>query len=95
MRDYEVIYILDPVLEDERVNALVENYSNLITNNGGEVVNVDRWEKRKLAYEIKGKREGLYVVMAFRAASEVRSELDRMMRISEGVIRHMIVRPEE
>ncbi len=95
MRDYEVVYIIDPTLEEETVNALIERFSKMITDNGGEITKSDRWEKRKLAYEINGKREGLYVVMTFRAAPATRDELDRMMRIAEGVIRHMIVRPEE
>lgn len=95
MRDYEVTYILDPALEEEQVVALIDRFSNVVTNNGGTVVNIDRWEKRKLAYEIKGKREGLYVVMNFQATPEVKAELDRMMRITEGVIRHLIVRAEE
>ncbi|MDH7568582.1 MAG: 30S ribosomal protein S6 [Armatimonadota bacterium] len=95
MRDYEVTYIIDPSLEEEQVNALVERFANLITTQGGQVTGTDRWEKRRLAYEIKGKREGLYVVMTFRATPEARDELDRQMRITEGVIRHLIVRPEE
>ena len=65
-----------------------------MTSNGGEVANVDRW-RRELAYDINGRREGLYVVMTFRGTPELRSELDRQLRITEGVIRHLIVRPEE
>ncbi|HHX40913.1 MAG TPA: 30S ribosomal protein S6 [Armatimonadetes bacterium] len=95
MRDYELTYIIDPALEEDQVNALVERFSTLVTSNGGEVANVDRWEKRKLAYDINGRREGLYVVMTFRGTPELRSELDRQLRITEGVIRHLIVRPEE
>lgn len=95
MREYEIMYILDPALEEERVSGLIERFSTLVTASGGEVAATDRWDKRKLAYEIAGKREGLYIVMTFRATPETVSEMDRQMRISEGVIRHLIVRPEE
>ncbi|NLC55277.1 MAG: 30S ribosomal protein S6 [Armatimonadetes bacterium] len=95
MRDYEITYIIDPALEEEQINALVDRFSALVTTNQGEVTSIDRWEKRKLAYEIKGKREGLYVVMGARTTPEVTAEIDRQMRITEGVIRHMIIRPEE
>ncbi|MBI3946847.1 MAG: 30S ribosomal protein S6 [Armatimonadetes bacterium] len=95
MRDYEVTYVIDPTLEEEQVTTLIERFSNLVTSNGGTVAGIDRWEKRKLAYEINGKREGIYVVMTFRASPEAKAELDRMLRIAEGAIRHLIVRPEE
>ena len=95
MRDYELTYIIDPALEEEQVTALIERFSTLVTSRGGEIASTDRWEKRKLAYDINGKREGFYVVVAFKATPEIRSELDRQLRITEGVIRHLIVRPDE
>jgi small subunit ribosomal protein S6 len=82
-------------LEEDQITGLIQRFSNLVTNSGGEITSTDRWEKRRLAYEVNGRREGIYVVMAFRATPEVRAEMDRLMRITEGVIRHLIVRPEE
>ncbi|MGC8834644.1 MAG: 30S ribosomal protein S6, partial [Armatimonadota bacterium] len=61
LREYEIIYIIDPDLEEEAVTATIDRFSQLAASQGAEVVNIDRWEKRKLAYEIKNKREGIYV----------------------------------
>jgi len=95
MRPYEAIYILDPMLEEEQLTALVERFRTLIGNQGGEVLHVDRWERRRLAYEVKGRREGYYVVMNFRGTPAVEAELSRVMRISDGVIRQMVLLMDE
>lgn len=94
MRKYECTYIIDPGLSDEEQDQLVQRFRNLVTENGGSVENVDKWERRRLAYEIKGKREGIYVVMSFTGEPQVEAELDRVLGITDGVLRHLIVRIE-
>lgn len=95
MRQYEAVYIIDPTLEEEQLAALVERFQSLVGNQGGEVQHVDRWERRRLAFEIKGRREGFYVVMNFRGISATETELSRVLGITDGVLRHMIVRMDD
>jgi small subunit ribosomal protein S6 len=94
VRDYETLYIVDPNLNDEQIQAVIEKYSNLVKQEGGEVISAERWDKRRLAYEVAGRREGIYILMYFNAEPAVESELNRVMRISEDVMRHIIVRAE-
>ncbi|GAB2717016.1 30S ribosomal protein S6 [Paenibacillus thermoaerophilus] len=91
MRKYELIYILRPDLDQEGVQSLVEKFQTVIAN-GGEVEKVDVWGKRRLAYEIEKHREGYYVLINFSAPAETVSELDRVLKITDEVIRYMIVR---
>ncbi|MCR4402431.1 MAG: 30S ribosomal protein S6 [Firmicutes bacterium] len=92
MRDYEAMFIVKPDLEEEAVSSTVAKIQDLVTGGGGTVNNVDRWGKRRLAYEIAGYTEGIYVVMDFSAESGVARELERVFRITDNVIRHLIVR---
>lgn len=92
MRKYEVTYILAPEVSEEEVPARVENYQNLVTEHKSEVVKVDNWGKRRLAYPIKGKEDGTYVVMRFNSeVSEGADELRRVMKNSDEVLRSLIV----
>ncbi|GIP18419.1 30S ribosomal protein S6 [Paenibacillus montaniterrae] len=91
MRKYEVMYIIRPDVEQEAVQALVEKFNNVISN-GGEVIKTDILGKRRLAYEINKLREGQYVLVQFTAPAEVVTELDRVMKIADEVIRVLIVR---
>lgn len=91
MRKYEVMYIIRPEAEQETVQALVEKFEGII-NNGGEVTKSDLMGKRRLAYEINKIRDGIYVLVHFNATSEVVNELDRVMKITDEVIRYLIVR---
>lgn len=93
-RPYEAIYILDPDLGDEQVQAIVTRYRQVVENTGGTVVSADVWERRKLAYAIKGRTEGIYVVMQFTGEATVEAELRRVFQISEDQLRAMIVKPE-
>lgn len=93
-RAYEAIYILDPDLGDEQVQAIVTRYRQIVENNGGTVTSADVWERRKLAYAIKGRTEGIYVVMQFTGEATVEAELRRIFQISEDQLRAMIVKPE-
>jgi small subunit ribosomal protein S6 len=95
MNKYETLFILNPSLEEEALNANVEKFKGVIENGGGEVENVDLWGKRKLAYEINKIGEGFYVLINFKADSELPKELDRVFRITDGIIRHLIVNTEK
>lgn len=92
MRPYEVMYVLRPDLEDEKLESTIERFANLITNQGGTIENVDKWGKRRLAYEVDGLREGYYMVVKFKGGPSVASELDRVLKITDEVVRHAIVR---
>ncbi|PKM80423.1 MAG: 30S ribosomal protein S6 [Firmicutes bacterium HGW-Firmicutes-14] len=94
MRAYEVLYIIKPDLEEEPTNEVVEKFKTLIENNGGEITKLDKWGKRKLAYEIKHSREGFYVLMEFNGEAGTSSELDRVFRITDEILKHMIMRKE-
>ncbi len=92
---YETLYVLRTTLNEEQVDAAIAKYSKVVTDNGGEVIAAGRWDKRRLAYEIKGVREGGYVLMYFTAESTLPQELDRIFRISDEVLRHIIIRTEQ
>jgi len=94
IRNYETLYIVDSTLTDEQTEAIISKYSTLITEQGGEVQAAGKWDRRRLAYEIKGRREGLYILMYFSGEPAAGKELDRMFRISDEVIRHIILRVE-
>ena len=95
MGSYEVMYVLVPNLEDEAYTATTERLSAIITENGGQINKVDVWGKRRLAYEVKKRREGYYTLIYFDAPAPIVKELDRVLRINEEVLRHMIVRHED
>ena len=94
MNSYEVLYIVKPDMEEEARAALISKFSELVTNNGGEVENIDEWGSRKLDYAINYITEGYYVLMNFKAKSDFPAELDRLMRINENIMRNMIVAKE-
>lgn len=95
MRKYETIFILHPSLDEEAVKANVEKFKGVIENGGGVIDNVDAWGKRKLAYEINKISEGNYTLINFSANPELPKELDRVFRITDTVIRHIIVKDEK
>ena len=94
-RDYEAIYILDPESSEEQVETTKNRYKQLVETFGGTVTKAEMWERRKLAYEIKGRNEGIYVIMQFNGEATVEAELRRVFMISEDQIRYMIVKSEE
>lgn len=87
---YETVFIVDVNLGEENIAAMVEKFKTLIENNGT-VTNVNEWGKRRLAYPINDLMEGYYVLMTFTAAAAIPAELDRIFRITDGVMRSMIV----
>lgn len=90
MTNYEVMFIINPTLEEEKKEATVEKIKEIIAADG-EVSKVDVWGMRKLAYPIQKKNEGYYVVIEFSASPELPKELDRRMRILDDVMRHIII----
>ncbi|SFP98711.1 SSU ribosomal protein S6P [Caldicoprobacter faecalis] len=95
IRKYETMYVLRPDLEEEAIKQTVQKFSNLIAEQGGQVEKVDEWGKRKLAYPINHFREGYYVLMNFTAGPSVPQELERVYKITDEVIRYLIVREDE
>ena len=91
MRDYEMVYILMPELEDEQLSGAIENVSASVQNVKGEVAEVKPWGRRRLAYPIKAKREGNYVEMHFKMDPAATTELERSMRLNESVVRYMVI----
>ncbi|WP_405105744.1 30S ribosomal protein S6 [Paenibacillus sp. FSL K6-1217] len=89
MRKYEVMYIIRPDIEQEAVQAAVEKFQGIISN-GGEITKHDVQGKRRLAYEIKKHRDGVFVLVNFTAEPAVVTELERIMKISDEVIRYLI-----
>ncbi|GBF32493.1 SSU ribosomal protein S6p [Desulfocucumis palustris] len=95
MRKYETVFVIRPEMEDDKYAEVIEKYKALIENNGGEITNIDKWGKRRLAYEIDHMREGFYVVVKFSAEPKTAEELDRVYKISDEIIRHIIVREDD
>ncbi|MFC4224411.1 30S ribosomal protein S6 [Lysinibacter cavernae] len=92
---YELMVILDPELDERTVAPSLDKFLAVITNSGGSVDKVDIWGKRRLAYEINKKSEGIYAVVDFTATSEATDELDRQLGLSEAVIRTKVLRADE
>ena len=93
MRPYEVLFIVRPDLDEEQTEALINKFTDLIEKEGGEIVKVDKWGKRKFAYEIDKKwKDGFYTLVNFNSEPAVASELERVMKISDEIIRQMITR---
>jgi small subunit ribosomal protein S6 len=94
MRNYEVMVILDPDLEERTVAPSLDQYLNLVRKEGGSVETVDVWGRRRLAYEIKKKAEGIYAVIQLSAEPATVKELDRQLGLNESVLRTKVIRPE-
>ena len=88
---YEILYIIDPAQGEEGIAALVEKFKGIVENHGT-LTSVDEWGKRKLAYEINGLTDGVYTLIDFHADPAEVAELDRVLRITDAVVRHMIVK---
>ncbi len=91
---YETIFIIDASLEEDAVKALTEKFTNLISQNGT-LESVDEWGKRRFAYEIDDKTEGYYVLADFTADGDFPKELDRQYRITDGILRTIIIRKDK
>jgi len=92
---YELMVILNPEIDERQVAPTLDKFLKVITNDGGSVDNVDVWGKRRLAYEIQKKNEGIYAVVNFTATSEATHELDRQLKLNEQIMRTKVLRAEE
>ncbi len=92
MRDYELIVIVSPDVPEEELPTHLDKISEFITNKGGSVTEVERWGKRKLAYPINHFREGNYVLTRFKLEPGTTAELEANLRISEKILRHLLIR---
>ncbi len=91
---YEAMYLIDALLPEDQVTAIVDKYSSIITRNGGEIDDVDVWDPRRTAYEVKGRREARYIVVNFRSDAAAKDELVRLFGISDDVLRSMVIRQD-
>jgi small subunit ribosomal protein S6 len=91
LRAYEVIFILDPALGDDGVDAAIAAATGVVTKEGAEVAEVQKWGKKRLAYEIKKRREGHYVFLRLRAPVKAVNELERHLKIAEPVLKFLTV----
>ncbi|MCY8203468.1 30S ribosomal protein S6 [Bacillus sp. N12A5] len=95
MRKYEVMYIIRPNIDDESKKAVIERFNNVLTSNGAEITGTKDWGKRRLAYEIKDFRDGFYQIVNVQSEAAAVQEFDRLAKISDDIIRHIVVKEEE
>ena len=94
MNKYEVMYVIDPTLEDSVRNELISYFSGIVEKNAGMIDRIDEWGKRRLAYAINYKTEGYYVLMYIQGPSELPRELERNFKINDKVLRYLVIRYE-
>ena len=95
MKAYEILYIIRPDLDEEATTALVDRLGGLVAVNGGDNLKVEKWGKRRLAYEIDDYKEGQYILMNFDGEGGTSMEIERVMKISDDVIRFLTVRKDD
>ena len=94
-RKYEAIYIVRPDMADGDIDKLADRFKSVVEEKGGNVEKAGKWEKRKLAYELAGHKEGNYILMNFESGPAVPQELNRLLGINDDVIRHRIFKIDE
>ena len=94
MNKYEVMYVIDPTLEDSVRNELISYFSGIVEKNAGMIDRIDEWGKRRLAYAINYKTEGYYVLMYVTAPADLPRELERNFQINDKVLRYLVIRYE-
>ena len=91
MREYETVFVLHPTYDEKEFEAEVQAVSDLITSSGGSIIEIDRWGRRRLAYDIKKVHEGIYTLLRYKSDSGVLKDLDRRFRMNERMLRYMTV----
>jgi len=91
-RDYELGFIVNPEVSEEQTGALLERIEQIVTNHDGQVVRVNQWGRRRMAYPIEHHRDGFYIFIDMILTPETVFELDRTLKVTEEVLRHMIIR---
>lgn len=92
MEDYEVLYIISPSLNDEEKDAVIDKFKNYIEKDGGSVRGIDKWGMKQLAYPIRFKKEGFYVLMTYTSKKDTSINMGKLMLITESILRHIIVK---
>ncbi|GGC79123.1 30S ribosomal protein S6 [Tersicoccus solisilvae] len=95
MREYELMVLIDPEVEERSVQPSLDKFLNVVRNDGGTVDKVDIWGRRRLAYDIQKKNEAIYAVVNFHSTPAGAQELDRQLNLNETILRTKITRPEE
>jgi small subunit ribosomal protein S6 len=95
LNKYETVFIVNPNIESEDIEKVIEDTQNLISGSGGTVIRVDKWGKKRLAYEVKGNRDGYYVLVDFEAEPQFIQRLGRYYGLTEEIIKYMTLRAEE
>ncbi|UBH09779.1 30S ribosomal protein S6 [Macrococcus armenti] len=95
MRNYEIMYVVRPNIEEDAKKALIERFEQILTSNGAEIIESKDWGKRRLAYEINDFKEGFYQIVRVKSTDEATNEFDRLAKINDDIIRHIVVREEE
>jgi len=95
MNKYELVYVIDTALDDDARKVVIDRFNGMIEQEGGKVLKVDEWGKRRLAYPINYKTEGYYVLVNFESEATLPREIERTMQIAESILRYLIVKVEE
>jgi small subunit ribosomal protein S6 len=92
MREYEVLFIVNPEHEDDRLKEVIAKFTGIVTRNGGEILKVDEWGRQKLAYEIRRFSKGSYVLLDFAGGATLATELERNLRLDESILKFLTVK---
>lgn len=95
MRKYEIMFIIHPSLDEERIKATVEKYENVINTDGSKILEVKDWGLRELAYEINKVKKGYYMIFNIEASNDVIVEFERLALIDSNIVRHIIIKNEK
>jgi small subunit ribosomal protein S6 len=95
VREYETVFIVDPGCDDEQVDREIDTVKEVITQGSGQIVEIQVWGKRRLAYEIRKKKEGTYAFVRFKCGPSVLQELNRRFKLNELILRHLTVLSQE
>ena len=93
-KKYDVVSIMRPTLDDQAIDSIHKSISEIIENNDGKVIEQGVWQKRKLAYQVEGHKEGIYTITTFEGPPGLPNEVDRVLKISDDVIRHKVLKVE-